>query len=98
MTKGRFAVCLLLFGDCQGGFKCGQESPERFKITRLQASEELDEVMVGGLTSRLVSLFTEGDFKNWAVVSPPRGVWSRSTLNWAVGEEEVWSLLEVRAG
>lgn len=48
------------FRACQGAFKFGQESPERFKITLLQAAGEFDQVMVGGLTSR-VSLPKEPD-------------------------------------
>lgn len=87
---------MLLFRACQGGFKFGQESPERFKITLLQAAEEFDQVMVGRLTSRLVSLFNEKAFR--ADFFSPCGLASPSTLNRAVREQEVWSLLEVKAG
>lgn len=97
-------MCLLLFRDCQGGFKFGQASPERFKITLLQAAEGFDRVRVGGLTSGLVSCVHEGDFRAdflplpSPTPHPPRDLGSPSTLNPAVREEEVWSLLEVTAG
>lgn len=57
---------------CQGGFKFGQESPERFKITLLQAAGEFDQVLVGGLTSRRVSLPKERDFRTDPAPARPR--------------------------